>query len=792
MQQLGPPDPPPQTRPNNIFPPSSNPRPPPHPYLQKAPPPPNQIINPYSNYQKMAANPSLGHLSATSFTGVRNIPTANSKSCMQRVTEAQAAVQAMKKTSPKQPIPKQPLPKTPAPKSVIKSPKKPSQSQETEVSFLSSLPHVGMKDPPAMNMSFSGYNDTITSDNPPMRKQWFGPPASVTEKPGITGGWCLCGGKQQRDVTLRCVVCNHYVHPMCLDMDGTEVQSLITKVARNDESYDFMCPFCRFRIMDPFLPPEKVIAVFPLLHPPAEIKFTINLPKFHEWKRQTRQIIVRALKANSQALKHEWPETISIRINDNPPDAVNAPQAEHKRRDIPFNVTRYLKPFRNSIHISWSNFHPPQHFAIGFFLTQTRTDSDVARDILEKRLVSREVGRRRIVSLLNESVDSEDVSCMETSSRMRLTCPLTLLRITYPARGATCRHLQCFDLEAFVQVTHGNKAFNNRWKCPECNQRLFVEDIVVDGFVLNILEKAQNVDLVELDKEAKWKTIGATEEPCDYENDEGDSPRSEVITKQEEALDTNLSSQPPPSTLYNPTPAEVISLDTSDEEENVISNPVESSQRVQLPAETLGEIFRTRTPEQPTPIIPPLSTQKPTAMMESAPTVIEVSDSDDEPVNSYTTAPLEVSSPTTQRSPDRHSVRYRPSDPPEKFRRVHSAGAKNLEGIPSPHTPVQNRQSSDSTATAHQNSTSSIGRNSISSVESGQLPPRRRVTRMPSTRTDSDSSEGENLRATKRTNTRAKSPAARLPGRRRPAADPREALWASDTSPTLFPMNECV
>lgn len=85
------------------------------------------------------------------------------------------------------------------------------------------------------------------------------------------------------------------------------------------------------------------------------------------------------------------------------------------------------------------------------------------------------------------TTEDDDVACVERTQRFKLSCPITLMRMMIPARGRHCRHLQCFDLESFIQVTKGSKAFNNRWKCPECPLILRTDVLVVDKFVEDIL-----------------------------------------------------------------------------------------------------------------------------------------------------------------------------------------------------------------------------------------------------------------------------------------------------------------
>jgi len=45
-----------------------------------------------------------------------------------------------------------------------------------------------------------------------------------------------------------------------------------------------------------------------------------------------------------------------------------------------------------------------------------------------------------------------------------MKCPITYKRISLPARGSECKHVQCFDLESYLQLNSERGA----WRCPVC------------------------------------------------------------------------------------------------------------------------------------------------------------------------------------------------------------------------------------------------------------------------------------------------------------------------------------
>lgn len=52
----------------------------------------------------------------------------------------------------------------------------------------------------------------------------------------------------------------------------------------------------------------------------------------------------------------------------------------------------------------------------------------------------------------------------QTALKVSLKCPITFKRITLPARGHECKHIQCFDLESYLQLN----CERGSWRCPVC------------------------------------------------------------------------------------------------------------------------------------------------------------------------------------------------------------------------------------------------------------------------------------------------------------------------------------
>jgi len=70
-----------------------------------------------------------------------------------------------------------------------------------------------------------------------------------------------------------------------------------------------------------------------------------------------------------------------------------------------------------------------------------------------------------------------------------LLCPVTQERLKVPARGRGCRHLRCFELEAYL-VASTRAVFHRRWHCPVCDHPLPPSDVAVCCLTQQLLREA--------------------------------------------------------------------------------------------------------------------------------------------------------------------------------------------------------------------------------------------------------------------------------------------------------------
>ena len=103
------------------------------------------------------------------------------------------------------------------------------------------------------------------------------------------------------------------------------------------------------------------------------------------------------------------------------------------------------------------------------------------------------------------NVDSEDEGVKQRVIKVGLKCPITSQRITLPAQGHDCKHIQCFDLESYLKIN----CEHNQWRCPVCTKLVILECLETDWYIWSILEKltSTDTDKVIVDQKANWKAV---------------------------------------------------------------------------------------------------------------------------------------------------------------------------------------------------------------------------------------------------------------------------------------------
>lgn len=134
----------------------------------------------------------------------------------------------------------------------------------------------------------------------------------------------------------------------------------------------------------------------------------------------------------------------------------------------------------------------------------------------------------------------DDMQLMTNDISISITCPFLSKMFNIPARGKSCRHRECFDLESFLETraleqprnldAEWSRKFGDEklvsaayWVCAICGKDARPQELVVDGFLRDVRER-----LIESDPEARMIVVsedGSWKVKVDEEEGKGRNKR---------------------------------------------------------------------------------------------------------------------------------------------------------------------------------------------------------------------------------------------------------------------------
>uniref|UniRef100_A0A1A7YW67 SP-RING-type domain-containing protein n=1 Tax=Iconisemion striatum TaxID=60296 RepID=A0A1A7YW67_9TELE len=216
-----------------------------------------------------------------------------------------------------------------------------------------------------------------------------------------------------------------------------------------------------------------------------------------------------------------WPASVQVSVNATP---LTIKRGDNKTSHKPLYLKHVCQPGRNTIQITVTACCCSHLFVLQ--LVHRPTVRSVLQGLMKKRLLPAEHCVTKIKRNFSSGsipgtpgLNGED-GVEQTAIRVSLKCPITFRRIQLPARGHDCRHIQCFDLESYLQLN----CERGTWRCPVCNKTALLEGLEVDQYMLGILVYVHNSDYEEItiDPVCSWKPVPV--KPDVHVKEEPDGP----------------------------------------------------------------------------------------------------------------------------------------------------------------------------------------------------------------------------------------------------------------------------
>ncbi|XP_056291294.1 zinc finger MIZ domain-containing protein 1a isoform X3 [Pseudoliparis swirei] len=202
-----------------------------------------------------------------------------------------------------------------------------------------------------------------------------------------------------------------------------------------------------------------------------------------------------------------WPASVQVSVNATP---LTIERGDNKTSHKPLHLKHVCQPGRNTIQITVTACCCSHLFVLQ--LVHRPSVRSVLQGLLKKRLLPAEhciTKVKRNFSSVAASAGSTPLNgedgVEQTAIKVSLKCPITFRRIQLPARGHDCKHVQCFDLESYLQLN----CERGTWKCPVCNKTALLEGLEVDQYMWGILNAIQNSEFEEvtIDPSCSWRPV---------------------------------------------------------------------------------------------------------------------------------------------------------------------------------------------------------------------------------------------------------------------------------------------
>ncbi|KAM9858382.1 zinc finger MIZ domain-containing protein 2-like isoform 2-T2 [Aulostomus maculatus] len=216
-----------------------------------------------------------------------------------------------------------------------------------------------------------------------------------------------------------------------------------------------------------------------------------------------------------------WPASVQVSVNATP---LTIERGDNKTSHKPLYLKQVCQLGRNTIQITVTACCCSHLFVLQ--LVHRPSVRSVLQGLMKKRLLPAEHCVTKIKRNFSSGsipgtpgLNGED-GVEQTAIRVSLKCPITFRRIQLPARGHDCRHIQCFDLESYLQLN----CERGTWRCPVCNKTALLEGLEVDQYMLGILIYVQNSEYEEItiDPVCSWKPVPV--KPDIHVKEESDGP----------------------------------------------------------------------------------------------------------------------------------------------------------------------------------------------------------------------------------------------------------------------------
>lgn len=242
-----------------------------------------------------------------------------------------------------------------------------------------------------------------------------------------------------------------------------------------------------------------------------------------------------------------WPDHIFMHFNN---QKLVIRRGSHNGKDLPVELTDFVASGKNMFKVALSKpqIAPGKNdsvFYLAVEIIEAASHSAILKNIETTGRIDRDETLKKIRSRVTAAPDEDGIAVIDRTGviarelSIDLTDPFSAKIFTIPARGATCTHMECFDLETWLttrpikqQIKCGHRDDDlctcpkrlepsepDKWKCPICFADARPGSLRIDSFLEGVRKQLEECD--QLDTKSILVAEDGTWRPVQEPDDDG-------------------------------------------------------------------------------------------------------------------------------------------------------------------------------------------------------------------------------------------------------------------------------
>ncbi|GAD93391.1 MIZ zinc finger domain protein [Paecilomyces variotii No. 5] len=191
------------------------------------------------------------------------------------------------------------------------------------------------------------------------------------------------------------------------------------------------------------------------------------------------------------AAESVWPSVFYLHVNGK---EMFVRRKTHHAKDLPLDITPNLGEGSNEITLHFLRSQEERDSLLYALAVEVLEIADLKRVQSLVRPLAASDSRLQIQQRLSVSATDEELSVVNDYITIGLIDPFMAQIFDVPARGRSCKHQECFDLDAYFSTRaskSGNGPMKENWKCPICREDCRPQNLVIDEFLVEVRAELQ-------------------------------------------------------------------------------------------------------------------------------------------------------------------------------------------------------------------------------------------------------------------------------------------------------------